>query len=512
MMIGSPLSPPAGSGTVGIRPHSARSALPLNLPSAATIKVDVFDEQARRRRQTWRMSLACFVITLALGMAMSTLLGPILLAITGSALKLVAWLGCGDACRAFARSIGDFARQDLLLLAEMFGSHPRAQTTALALVATRLPAIAAVFLPSMIAAACAWLVIRRGLSRAGMLDLVAAMGARAPRSTDASERQLVNAVEEMALAAGLGVPRIMIVDSPVVNAVTAGPSHEASVVVVTRGLLDQLNRDQVQAVMAHCIGSIGNGDLGVMQSLLATLQTLALFHTILDFPFRRPARQALSAYAKAILAPRTSPEKVWEASQGIEAIFDGDADEEPTLLTIPLMPIRALILLQRIVLVIWSGMVLGWPLALLWRARRYLADSSAVQLTRNPDALASSLPQFAAHAGVPEGGESRDYLFVHGAQRESSVFERSGTFISMHPPLERRLRRLSAMGATLAGDSPPRRWPLPSILIAAILGIIVAPLLLLGALLLLTVIEWSMIMAVFFSLTLGLMFVAWAFG
>jgi Zn-dependent protease with chaperone function len=85
-------------------------------------------------------------------------------------------------------------------------------------------------------------------------------------------------------------------------------------------------------------------------------------------------------------------------------------------------------LLDRLVLVIWSGMVLGWPLALLWRARRYLADSSAVQLTRNPDALASSLQQFCAHVGVPQGGESRDYLFVHGTQRKSGLFERSGTF------------------------------------------------------------------------------------
>jgi Zn-dependent protease with chaperone function len=99
--------------------------------------------------------------------------------------------------------------------------------------------------------------------------------------------------------------------------VAAGVSHEAALVVVTRGLLDQLDRSQVQAVLAHCIGSIGNGDLGVMQSLLATLQTLALFHVILDFPFSRSARRALVGYAAAILAPSASPTRVWEASQGI---------------------------------------------------------------------------------------------------------------------------------------------------------------------------------------------------
>jgi len=178
---------------------------------------------------------------------------------------------------------------------------------------------------------------------------------------------------------------------------------------------------------------------------------------------------------------------------------------------IPLLPVRVLILLQRLVLVIWSGMVLGWPLALLWRARRYLADSTAVQLTRNPDALASGLLQLAAHAGVPAGGESRDYLFVHGTQRKSGIFERSGTFMSMHPSIERRLKRLRAMGAALANGDPPQRWPLPTILIAGVFAVIAVPLLLLAALMLFTAVFWSMMMAVFFSLTLGLMFLAWVF-
>jgi len=508
-MIGSPLSPPGGSGTIGVRAHAGSAAQPLNFPPGLTIKVDFFDEQARRRRQTWRMSLACFAIALALGLAMSTLLGPILLAITAGALKFAGWLGCGDACRDAARGIGSFARQDLGLLADWFGSHPRPHTAADFV--TRAPAIAIVFLPAMIAAACAWLIIRRGLARAGMLDLITAIGGRVPRSTNASERQLINVIDEMALAAGLPSPRIMIADSPFVNAVAAGPSHEAAVIVVTRGLLDQLDRDQIQGVVAHCIGGIGNGDLGVMQSMLATLHTLALFHTLLDFPFSRSARRALAGYTRAILAPRTSPAKVWEASQGIEAVFDGTPDEPPTLVMIPLLPVRVLILLQRLVLVIWSGMVLGWPLALLWRARRYLADSTAVQLTRNPDALASGLLQLAAHAGVPAGGESRDYLFVHGTQRKSGIFERSGTFMSMHPSIERRLKRLRAMGAALANDKPGRRWPLPSILIAIVFGIIAVPLLALAALLMLAVVEWSMIMATFFSLTLGLMFLAFVF-
>jgi Zn-dependent protease with chaperone function len=509
-MIGSPLSPPSATGTIGVRPPLGRAAWPLNFLFGTTSKVDFFDEQARRRLQTWRMSLACFAIALALGIAMSTLLGPILLAVAGGGLKLAAWLGCGDACRSAARGIGSFARQDMGLMADLFGSHPKPHTVGDYM--ARAPAVAIVFLPSLMSAACAWLIIRRALSRAGMFDLVAAMGARAPQSTDASERQLLNVTDEMALAAGLPVPQVMIVDSPVVNAVTAGVSHEAAVIVVTRGLLDQLDRDQVQAVIAHCIGGIGNGDLGVLQSMLATLHTLALFHTMLDVLFSRQARRALAGYTAAITARNPSPARVWEASQGLEAvIYDGEADEAPTLVTMPLMPLRVLILMQRLALMIWTGMVLGWPLALLWRARRYLADSTAVQLTRNADALASALQKLAAHAGVPEGGESRDYLFVYVTKRKRGVFERAGTFISMHPPIERRLKRLSAMGAALASGDAPRRWPLPTILIAGVFAVIAVPLLLLAALMLFTAVFWSMMMAVFFSLTLGLMFLGAVF-
>jgi len=369
-----------------------------------------------------------------------------------------------------------------------------------------------VFLPTLIAAACTWLTIRRGLSRAGMLDLALAMNARAPLPADASERQLLNVTDEMALATGLPAPRVMVVDSPVVNAVTAGVSHEAAVIIVTRGLLDQLDRDQVQTVIAHCIGSIGNGDLGVMQSMLATLHTLALFHAMLDVLFSRLARRALAGYTAAIIARKPSPAKVSEASRRLEAvIYDSAADEAPTLVTMPLLPLRVLILFQRLALMIWTGMVLGFPLALLWRARRYLADSTAVQLTRNADALALALRTFAAQAGVPEGGESRDYLFVHGIERKSGVFERSGTFMSMHPSIERRLKRLRAMGAVQASGDPPRRWPLSAILIASAFAMIGVPLLLLAALLLLTVVWWTMVMATFFSLTLGLMFLAWVF-
>jgi Zn-dependent protease with chaperone function len=91
---------------------------------------------------------------------------------------------------------------------------------------------------------------------------------------------------------------------------TGSPSQplapSGTIGVVTRALLDRLSRDELQAVMAHCVASAGNGDLRLMQSVLATLQTLGLFHTILDLPFRWSAWRALADFMRATLNRRAS--------------------------------------------------------------------------------------------------------------------------------------------------------------------------------------------------------------
>jgi Zn-dependent protease with chaperone function len=334
---------------------------------------------------------------------------------------------------------------------------------------------------------------------------------RVPRLDDNKERQLLNVVEEMALAAGLPTPRVVIADSTVVNAMVAGASHEAATVLVTRALLDHLNRDQIQGVIAHCIGSIGNGDLRVMHSLMATLQTLALVQTVLDLPLRRSAWGALVGFLRAVLAPQSSPTRLREATRRIEQSFDRSLPASKALM-IPLFPLAILSGLQSIALGVWCSLLLNWPLALLWRTRRYLADSTAVQLSRNPDALAAALSQFAAHAGVPAGSEDREYLFMCGFEK-SELFARYGMFfLSMHPPLERRLKRLQAMGASRADDEPKRPWGLRRAVWTALFGIIVSPLLLIMALGFVGAIFSSMYLAVSFSLVLGLGFLALVFS
>jgi len=456
----------------------------------------------------------CFLIAIALGIAMSTLFGPLVLAITGGLLKLAAWAGCVPSCRRLAHGIGSFAGEELFNFHAAINIGFKAETATQRLwVIRKWAAVSLVLAPIMIAAACAWMLIRRSLARAAMVDLVASTRARPPRPDDARERLLVNVTDEMALAAGLPSPRIRIIDAEIVNAGVSGVSHEAATVVVTRGLLDRLDRDEVQAVMAHCIGSVGNGDLRVMQSVLATLLTLGLFHTILDLPFRWSAWPTLAAFARAT-SPRASPATAQRAAKGIEEAFSAESLSSFSLFILPLFPLRVLTLFQRMVLIMWCILVLDFPLALMWRARRHLADGTAVQLTRNPDALASALSQMTSQAGIPEGGESREYMFICGAGRRESAFGRYGVTTSMHPGLKSRLKRIRAMGAAAARD-PKAPINLRTIIGTTIFGIIALPFLVIGVLAAiggLGIVLWLSLFTVLISMLLGLGFVSWAFG
>jgi len=286
-------------------------------------------------------------------------------------------------------------------------------------------------------------------------------------------------------------------------------------VVVTRTLLDRLSRDELQAVMAHCIAAVGNGDLRLMQSVLATLQTLGLFHTILDLPFRWSAWPALASFMRATLRPRASPVMVRQAADGIEKSFDADSLSPLSVFIVPLLPFRFVTLFQRFILMMWCIIVLNWPMALMWRARRYLADSTAVQLTRNPDALASALTQITSHGGIPDGGEHREYMFICGTTGQRGGFDRYGVTMAMHPRLDKRLKRLGAMGASSGAERSNAPSGLRMAIGLVILAVVASPflvLMMLAALAGAGAVLWLSFFTVFLSLLLGLGFLSWAFG
>ena len=113
----------------------------------------------------------------------------------------------------------------------------------------------------------------------------------------------MNVVAEMAIAAGLPPPRVLLLDIAVANAAAVGSAPDDAVVLVSRPVLDRLDRDETQGLLAHLIGSIGNGDLKIALRLVSVFRTFGLVSALLEAPFSSAARTALWRFFKLLVWP-----------------------------------------------------------------------------------------------------------------------------------------------------------------------------------------------------------------
>ncbi len=240
---------------------------------------------------------------------------------------------------------------------------------------------------------------------AGASVIMSAAGAHpVDRATDA---QLVNVVEEIAIAAGMPCPDVYLIDDSSLNAFATGFQPEDAAVAITTGLRDKLTRDELQAVLAHEIGHIRNGDTGYMVLIAVAVGAIAL---LADLGLR----------------------SLWHGRHGRS--FSGGKRQGPQLL------IAAIVM---IVLAILAPLVARILQAAVSREREYLADATSVELTRHPRALASALRKLGADPlRLKSANRATHHLYIvnplHKAQVRSSVF-------STHPPLIERVRRVEAM-------------------------------------------------------------------
>ena len=498
------------------------TAEPVSSRDAGAPRVDFRDELARRRRGTWRLSLLCLFIASGIGAVLSALVTPLLLLIGGALLKLGAALGIAPAVSAAtARSFGAWAAYQMANFDLFSATLDKVNGLRdLGLLLPPLAGLSSVMIPALVAAAVIWLCLRRLLLVSGGADMVGRLKARAPLATDREEHQLANIVEEMAIAAGIPAPRLFVIDSDAVNAAALGRSHRDATVLVTRGLIDRLDRVETAAVIGHLIATIGSGDVKITDSILAAFHTCGFFVTFLDLPFRWAAWRALGGFLCAAVTPRPAAASAMRVGESLEHSLD--AETIPSLdgllprirsrrlrhiLLAPLLPFMILNALMKMVLFLWTALFLGPPLSMLWRNRRYAADAMTVQLTRDPDGFARALEHIAAST-IPPGGELREYFFIAGPQAASraALADRHTTGLAFHPPIERRLRRLVALGA--AGNAPrtgragldirafAASHPLPMLAIAG-LALLLVPLgiALLGAVFFLTAVAMTFALA-----------------
>lgn len=228
-----------------------------------------------------------------------------------------------------------------------------------------------------------------------------------PETNDFYEKRVLNIVEEMALAAGMPVPPVYLLEDTSINAFAAGYQPSDAVIGVTRGCMEQLSRDQLQGVIAHEFSHILNGDMRLNIRLMAILFGILfiglLGRILLEAALNSGRRRSSSSDNKNNPAPLVAV--------GLGLLVIG-----------------------------YGGVFFGNLIkAAVSRQREFLADASAVQFTRNPDSIAGALKVIGHGAGSeissPERNETAHLFFGQALPFKFGWFK-------THPSLEERIKRV----------------------------------------------------------------------
>lgn len=233
-------------------------------------------------------------------------------------------------------------------------------------------------------------------------------------------RMVLDVIREMALAARMPTPKAYVMDDPAPNAFATGRDPGHSVLCVTQGLVDEMDREELQGVIGHEMAHIRNYDIRTMMMVAVLVGGIAMLS---DFFFR------------------------WSFFGGMGSRERrSDSDNES----------GAIIAIVVIVLAILAPIVSQLLAMAVSREREYLADASSVEFTRNPRALLRALEQIAqSESPLKEGVRGIAHLFIVNPL-SSDVDDDEGFFanlLSTHPPLKRRIQRLRV----LAGEINPSR-------------------------------------------------------
>ncbi len=213
-------------------------------------------------------------------------------------------------------------------------------------------------------------------------------------------KHLDNLVEGLSMAAGIPKPKVYIIEDPSPNAFATGRKPSKSSVAVTSGLLNLLNREELEGVIAHELAHIRNRDIKVMT--MATV-LFGLIMMVSDIALRGLIFGGASR---------------------------GGENRNPIILII------------AIVFVILSPIIAAMIQMSISRKREYLADASGAELTRYPQGLANALRKISGtSASVKSASKGNAHLFIYSPFRGRSVSK----LFSTHPPVEERIKRLESM-------------------------------------------------------------------
>lgn len=211
-------------------------------------------------------------------------------------------------------------------------------------------------------------------------------------------RELWNIVENLSITAGLPMPKLYIINDPVPNAFATGRNKKHAVVAVTTGLMQVLDRNEMEGVIAHELSHIGNRDM-----LVSTVVVVLVgFITLLSDMFLRA-----------------------------QFFGGGDRDRGDGR-------VQGILMIVGLVLMILSPIIATLIQLSISRKREYLADASGALLTRYPEGLASALEKIHANSGkMKKANHATAHLFI------SNPFgDKIRGLFSTHPPVEKRVEAL----------------------------------------------------------------------
>ncbi len=245
-----------------------------------------------------------------------------------------------------------------------------------------------------------------------------------PDTNNPTERKILNVVEEMAIASGMPVPPVFLLEESGINAFAAGYTIDNAVIGVTRGCIELLTRDELQGVIAHEFSHILHGDMRLNIRLMGILNGILII--------------GMTGYF--ILRSSLFRRRGYRSSN--------DSKNQSGILLIGL----------ALYVIGYIGVFFGRLIkAAISRQREFLADASAVQYTRNPDGIGGALKKIGGYASgskvMHSHAEEASHLFFSPAI--SFFFNLMAT----HPPLTERIQKIDR---NFTGTFPEVSAPIPS--------------------------------------------------
>ena len=246
--------------------------------------------------------------------------------------------------------------------------------------------------PFVMIAVAIWFAIA-WFSHQAIID--ASTGAKKVSRTD--EPELYNLLENLTISRGMPMPSLRIIETDALNAYASGLSEKKAVITVTRGLMERLDRDELEAVLAHELSHVINRDVRL-------LVIAVIFVGIISFTVEIAARS------------------LFYSSMSRSGGRRGNAG--------------LMMLVAGVIVAAAYGLAIVIRFAMS-RSREFMADAGAVELTKNPDAMISALEKISGHSAMKDTPAEVRQMFIDNETKASFA----GLFAT-HPPIEKRIEAL----------------------------------------------------------------------